>query len=239
MHWARNIAPLVAAGRMVCAPDLPGFGDSAPCGSDVDGMVAPLATGLVAALGDVPHDIVAFSLGSLAAVLLAREHPTRVSRLLLVAPLVLPLPPRAGVGLKPWRHIDSPEARADVHRANLAALMLHAPGAVDEAAVHIQQSSAERDRLPRRRLSNTGLFLDCLPHLECPTTAVFGQEDILFRARWPEVLGALSRSSCVAEPVMIPAAGHWVQYECAAAFDAVLAGWASGVPQRRSRVKLP
>ena len=29
-HWVRNITPLVAAGRRVWVPDLPGFGDSAP-----------------------------------------------------------------------------------------------------------------------------------------------------------------------------------------------------------------
>src|SRR5690606_36359389 len=47
-HWVRNIGALVAAGRTVWVPDLPGFGDSAlpPAGGDADALVAPLAEGL-------------------------------------------------------------------------------------------------------------------------------------------------------------------------------------------------
>ena len=52
-HWLRNIQPLVAAGRQVIAPDLPGFGESAlpPVGGDADALVSPLAEGLLALLG--------------------------------------------------------------------------------------------------------------------------------------------------------------------------------------------
>ncbi|KAB2902179.1 MAG: alpha/beta fold hydrolase, partial [Burkholderiaceae bacterium] len=40
-HWVRNIDTLVAEGRQLWVPDLPGFGDSAPPlgGTDADAMV--------------------------------------------------------------------------------------------------------------------------------------------------------------------------------------------------------
>ena len=40
-HWLRNIAPLVAAGHQVLAPDLPGFGDSDPPPEGHDADVMP------------------------------------------------------------------------------------------------------------------------------------------------------------------------------------------------------
>jgi 2-hydroxy-6-oxonona-2,4-dienedioate hydrolase len=228
MHWVRNVAPAVAAGRMVCVPDLPGFGESAACGTDVDDMLEPLAVGLEALLGHGPHDVVAFSLGTLVAVLLARGRPDLPGRLMLVAPLVLPLAPRAGVALKPWRGLPSPQARAAVHRANLAALMIHETSAIDSLAVHVQQCSAERDRLPRRRLSNTGAFADNFKLTQCSMSVVFGHEDVLFRHRWDEVLPVLERHPRVAEVVRVPGAGHWVQYERADTFNGLLASWLLG-----------
>src|SRR5690606_29371629 len=66
-HWLRNIEALAASGRQVWAPDLPGFGDSAPPagGNDADAAAEPLADGLRELIGEGPHEIVAFSFGSL------------------------------------------------------------------------------------------------------------------------------------------------------------------------------
>ena len=55
-HWVRNIDALVAAGRELWLPDLPGFGASAPppLGTDADALVEPLRAGLQALLGEQP-----------------------------------------------------------------------------------------------------------------------------------------------------------------------------------------
>ena len=52
-HWVRNIDTLVAAGRQVWIPDLPGFGASAlPVGgTDADALVEPLSAGLQSLMG--------------------------------------------------------------------------------------------------------------------------------------------------------------------------------------------
>lgn len=126
-HWIRNIPTLLACGRQVWAPDLPGFGDSSspPGGGDADAVVAPLALGLRDVLGSGPHEIVAFSFGSLVAVLLAAQHPGLVARLMLVGLPVLPLHHGRGVTLPPMRSALTPENRAVAHRANLAVIMIH------------------------------------------------------------------------------------------------------------------
>lgn len=68
-HWIRNIPMLLACGRQVWAPDLPGFGDSASPlgGGDADAVVVPLAIGLREVVGTGPHEIAAFSFGSCSA----------------------------------------------------------------------------------------------------------------------------------------------------------------------------
>ena len=120
-HWLRNIPTLLACGRQVWAPDLPGFGDSAapPSGSDADAVLAPLAIGLREVLGPGPNEIAAFSFGSLVAVLLAVQQPSLISRLMLVGLPALPLHHGRGVALPPMRSAITPEERIAAHRVNL------------------------------------------------------------------------------------------------------------------------
>ena len=53
-HWVRNIEPLVASGRQVLVPDMPGFGESAlwPAGMDASALPEPIEAGLRALAGD-------------------------------------------------------------------------------------------------------------------------------------------------------------------------------------------
>ncbi len=210
---------------MVCIPDLPGFGDSAVCGDDVDDMVEPVAVGMRQLLGLAPCDIVGFSLGSLLGVLIAHQHKDRVGRLLLVAPLVLPLLPKAGLALKRWRGIADPNERQAVHRDNLAVLMFHNQAAIDDTAVSIQSLSAESDRVNKRSLVSTLAFQKNYQEIDCEMAAVLGSEDVLFRARWHDIDPILCSNPSLQWIEKIPDAGHWVQYEQADFFNAVLLPW--------------
>jgi 2-hydroxy-6-oxonona-2,4-dienedioate hydrolase len=223
-HWVRNIASLEAAGRQVLVPDLPGFGDSAVPhgGSDADAVVAPLVQGLALLAGERPVDVVAFSFGSLVAVLLAAQHPDRIARLVLVGAPVLPLPRGRGVALKSLRAGASPEERREVHRFNLAAIMLHHAQSVDETALALQSLNVPRDRMKRRSLVTTGAFRDALVQLRCPYRAIYGAEDVLYRSIWPQVEDTLNCNSRFEGMVVIPDAGHWVQYEEAQRFNALM-----------------
>ena len=223
-HWVRNIAAVVAAGRMACVPDLPGFGDSGlpPGGKDADAVVLPLADGIAVLCGDMPVDIVAFSFGSLVAALLAAQMPRRVSRLILVGAPVLPLQTGKGMNLKPWSHLPTQDERNDAHRFNLQAIMLHRPASIEGPALALQAINVPRDRMPGRKLVTTHAFRDALGQIECEFWVVYGAEDSLYKDRWPDVLGMLSANGLCRGTTLIPDAGHWVQFEEPDRFNAEL-----------------
>lgn len=223
-HWVRNIPAIVGAGRQAVVPDLPGFGDSArPAGGgDADAAAAPLAEGLQLLLGDRPVDVVGFSFGSLVAALLASQQPQGIGRLVLVGAPVLPLQRGRGVELRPWRGAGTREQREEVHRHNLAAIMLHRAGSIDALALALHAANVRRDRMRRRKLVTTTAFLEAIPHLRCPYTAIYGSEDVLVRGLWREHEEALRANSLFAGMTVIPGAGHWVQFEEPDRFDDVL-----------------
>lgn len=219
LHWLRNIDALVAAGRSVWVPDMPGFGDSARpvadphAGHDADAIVAPLAAGWAELLGPQPVDVIAFSFGTLVSVLLTAAHAARVRRLLLLGAPILPLLDRKGVGLRAWgAHADQAE-RLAVHRHNLGALMLHRPDAIDDTAVAIQAANIPRDRMRRRRLVTTSAFGDALQQVRCPLDVLYGAEDVLYREHWPLVTTAWRAHATLGDLQVLPGVGHWLQYE--------------------------
>ena len=222
-HWLRNVQALAASGRRVVVPDLPGFGDSAvpPGNHDADGEVDPLDQGLRALLGDAPCDVVGFSFGGLTGGLLAGKHPGRVRRLVLVGAPGMGLRNRR-LSLTPWRHLEDAQERNAVHRANLAVLMLHAPEAIDATAVALQAANVPRDRMRGRFLALTDILARTLPALDCPIDAIYGEQDALYRGRLDELEAVLRTAPAFGRLVLLPGAGHWVQYEAAQAFDQAL-----------------
>ena len=223
-HWVRNIDALVAAGRQVLVPDLPGFGDSArpPGGADADAVAPVLALGLAELLGDAPCDLVGFSFGGMTAGLMAFAHPARVARLVLVGAPAMGLATRRLVVLHPWRHLDDAAAREKVHRGNLAALMLHHPESIDALALRLHIDNVVRDRMQGRRLAYTEVLKQALLELRCPVHAIYGREDALYRGRTDALAAAFAEAPALASFALVDDAGHWVQYERAETFNALL-----------------
>ncbi len=223
-HWVRNIGALVAAGRQVLVPDLPGFGDSAkpPGGGDADAVAPPLAQGLAELLGGTPCDLVGFSFGGMTAGLLTRDHPALVARLVLVGAPAMGLATRRIVVLHPWRHLADAAEREKVHRGNLAALMLHRPEAIDALAVRLHTENVVRDRMQGRRLAYTDVLKQAVMALSCPVHAIYGREDALYRGRIDALAAAFAEAPTLAGFTLVDEAGHWVQYERAEAFNALL-----------------
>jgi pimeloyl-ACP methyl ester carboxylesterase len=224
-HWVHNIEPLVAAGRCVMAADLPGFGASAlpPSGGDADALVAPLAQGLQALLGQQPCDLVGFSFGGLTAGLLLAAHPALARRLVLVGAPAMGVVPARQFELKAWRHLPDAPAQEAVHRHNLGALMLHDPALIDGLALTLHVANVQRDRMPRRRLAHTDILARSLGHIACPVHAIYGAHDALYR-HWISQLGAAFEAVTpdFRGLTLIPDAGHWVQFERPEAFNAAL-----------------
>lgn len=223
-HWLRNIEPLVRAGREVYAADLPGFGDSAPpsCGTDADALPAPVEAGLQILLGERACDLVAFSFGGMVAGFLAAQFSARVMRLVLVGAPGLGVASRNTVTLTPWRHLSDPAARQAIHRNNLAALMLYRPEAINALALRIHTDNTLRDRMKGRRLAYTDALAQALTRVRCPVFAIYGREDALYRQRQDILAQALQAAPQFQGLQWIEGAGHWVQFEQALAFDAVL-----------------
>jgi pimeloyl-ACP methyl ester carboxylesterase len=231
-HWVRNIPALVAAGHRVWVPDLPGFGESsAPAvGHDADALPEPLEAGLRDLLGDSACSLVGFSFGGMVAGFVAERWPARVARLVVVGTPGLGIDPPGTIALRPWMLLRDEARRREAHRANLAALMLWNPLAVDELALTLHTANMDRDRLTRRRISRTDVLRRSLARVHCPLYAVYGAEDVLFRGRLEALAEALSDAADFRGLSIVPQAGHWVQYEQAAAFDAALAQALTGPP---------
>lgn len=224
-HWLRNIEPLVASGRQVLVPDMPGFGESAlwPAGMDASALPEPIEAGLRALAGDAPCELVGFSFGGMVGGFLAQRYPERVKRLVEVgAPGMGLWAGRNTLSLSPWRHLNDEAARREVNRRNLGILMLHDAVAITEDTISLQLHNVERDRTKARMESRTDALLLALRQLSCPVSAIYGIHDMLYRERMPE-LRALFESLPTASGFMeVEGAGHWVQYERADAFNAAL-----------------
>ncbi len=224
-HWVRNIEPLLAAGRQLWVPDLPGFGASAlpPSGTDADALVEPLHAGLQALMGGQPVDLVGFSFGGMTAGLLLAAYPALAQRLVLVGAPAMGVVPKRQFALKAWRHLVDAQQQLAVHRYNLAALMLHDPQQIEGLALGLHVANMQYDRMPRRRLSGTDVLAQSLPRVTCPVHAIYGRHDALYREYIHELEGVYAAAACDFRGMaLIEGAGHWVQFEQPQAFDAAL-----------------
>jgi pimeloyl-ACP methyl ester carboxylesterase len=218
-HWIRNVEALAASGRRVVVPDLPGFGDSArpPDGQDADAVAAALADALPRLLGEAPVDIAGFSFGGLCAALMAAQTPQRVRHLVLVGAPGMGLR-TSRLALSSWREQATEDGRRAAHRRNLATLMLHDDAAIDDLAVSLQAANVPRDRMHRRRLALTDVLVSRLPTLACPVDAIYGAHDALYEDVLDRIAPTLRLAPGFGELVLLPGAGHWLQYEAPAAF---------------------
>ena len=224
-HWVRNVEALAASGRYVLAADLPGFGDSVrpPVGDDADALPAPLQQALNELIGPEPCDLVGFSFGGMTAGLMAAAFPERVARLFIVGAPGLGLASRRTQGLQAWRHLPDLAAQREIHRCNLAALMLLHPESIDEQALDIQASNLPRDRMPGRFLAFTPALAEALSRVRCPVHVIYGAGDALYKGRMEELEQRIRASSPTLQSLQfIPDAGHWVQYERAEVFNRTL-----------------
>lgn len=227
-HWVKNIAALVDAGHTVWALDLPGFGasDAPPQVVDADGMLPWIAAWLEQNFPLQAVRLVGFSFGGMTAVMLAACYPHLVAQLCVVGAPGMGLKARPRVQLKGWRHLQDPELQLQHHIYNLQALMVRNADLIDKDMVSLHVANVRRDRLPRRRISSTDVVLRHLPQVQCPVMAIYGEFDALYPAMLDEVEALMaSHSSNWHGLHRVPKAGHWVQYEQAPAFHAVLLPW--------------
>lgn len=227
MHWLRNIASL-SARHAVWVPDLPGFHDSAEAAVDEAGaqtlpaLVEALAITLDALVGPgTPVNLAGFSFGGFVAAHLAVRRPL-VHRMALLGAAGHGTPRRQVLPLANWKACV-PDALRDAMRQNLAALMIHDVRAIDALAVEIHLRSCTRTRFSSKPISRAGGLQRVLDGIDRPVLMIWGEHDV---TAFPEALApALCGDRAERAWCLVPAAGHWVQYEQAAAVNQRLLGW--------------
>ena len=231
LHWARNVQAL-AAFHTVWVPDLPGYGNSTG-GADLtlESIVALLKTSLDCLIGaNARVHVVGFSFGGLVAAALAAERGA-VCSLALLGPAGHGGPRRPQGELRPWQPAHArgdAQALDDALRHNLGVQMLQGAHSVDAAALHIPREACLRARFRSKPLSRAGALPALLTRYAGPVLLAWGEHDV---TAVPEttrpLLGQRTDSSRF---VVVPGAGHWVQYEAAADINALLLQWLNPFP---------
>ncbi len=222
-HWVRSIDVLAARGR-VLAPDTPGLGDSPTpppphtpehiAGLITDGLPQMLPPGRRCTL-------VGFSFGALLAGHVAAQRPDLVASLTLLGPGALGLPP-GDLAMVPV--LDKTGAERDqAHRTNLERLMLADPAAVDAQAIAIPEINTGLARLRSARFARSTSLCDALARVSASLAVIWGERDQIAAVDLPGRIAVVRAVQPAAEITVIPAAGHWVQYEAAPAVNAILA----------------
>ncbi len=220
-HWARNIEPL-SRDRLVVCPDLPGLGDSdmPPPAESPAPVAAILRAGLADILGRGRYDLCGFSFGALLAGHLAAQADERLRSVTLVGAGALGLPRQ----ITPLRKVRSEtgEARLAAHRHNLATLMFADPACIDALALAIQEANTVAARFRSRGFASTTSLKDAIARARAPVALLYGERDAI---AFPEIgrrFAALREVQPEAWTGLIPGAGHWVAYEAAESFNAML-----------------
>lgn len=226
LHWIRNI-PAFAQRHTVWVPDLPGFGDSDELGGEPhgNGRMQHLVDALIGSLDTLVGrhaaiDLAGFSFGGLVAATLAAQRPN-VRALALLGPGGHGAPRRERAPMVDWRLPDA-AARAQALRHNLHAQMLHEPRE-DALALAVHQLACEKTRFRSKALSRSPVLQQVLEGYRGPVLFIWGEHDVT--ADPVAVAPRLAQHHPEREWVLVPGAGHWVQYERCREVDQLLLRW--------------
>jgi pimeloyl-ACP methyl ester carboxylesterase len=220
-HWIHTI-PAFATDRRVFAADLPGLGESAnPDDASPEGIAVIVRDGLRTLLGpNELYDIVGFSFGGMIAGNVAALDPDRVRSLTIVGPGGLGSFPTT-VRLEKLLGLTG-QARVEAHRVNLQHLMFADPARIDALALAIQEWNTRHARTKSRPMSRTASLLSAIEKTRMRLNAIYGELDAPAHPLLPEREAIIRAARPDVDFRIIKGAGHWVAYEAADAFNAML-----------------
>lgn len=215
-HWMRNVSALASAHRVWVA-DLPGFGSSAvPPEPTLEGLLRALLAAIDMALGgETPFALAGFSFGGLIAAHVAARRPG-VHRLALLGSGGHGSARRPRGALQDWRPAAGARDATVLHRImrhNLLMHMLHDTSNLDDTALQVHTGACLRTRFRSKPISLAGGLQQCLDAYGGPVLLAWGENDVT--ATPTDAIETLSRGRHDCETLVVPSAGHWVQYESA------------------------
>lgn len=223
-HWIRNINAL-GTDRDIWAPDLPGFGESEKPPEPINfaAVAAVVSAGLRQVLpASQRFDIAGFSFGSHTMQYVAAEMGERVGTGVLVTGHMLgPMLAHPNQILARWRDVTDEGERNAIIKRNLAALMLAHETSMDPLAIRLYAEDVVRARIRPLTFINDRDF-SLVERLPCRIAGIAGELDPLGVPSAAAQGEALLTARPDARFRLIRNAGHWVQYEAASEFNAVM-----------------
>ena len=214
-HWTRNLSAL-GTRFSVHAVDLPGYGGSGTVPKSVgkDEYIGLVVEGIRPIVGREPFRLAGFSFGGVVAAMVAARLGEQVTKLSLMG--VGGFGPLKKLGMRPIPDASAGEnARRDVLRHNLGVLMIADPARITEESIDFYAENFRNTRYDGRGFSVSTNVVTSLEHIRCPVQFIYGDGDALARTdlqRRGEIVRSLRPD---AQFVVLPGAGHWVQYEAA------------------------
>lgn len=230
------LIPLLSPHVQVCAPDLPGHGDSDTLRPYRLENSTPWIEALLDALGVGKGTLVGNSLGGLVALRFALERPQRVSHLVLVDTAGLgkevALSLRLAVLPVVGELLETPSERGTrrlLRRLIFADPRHISPTLVAELTRVRSRPGAKETVLEALRygiglcgIKKHVLVLDRLQGVACPLLVVWGGKDVIFPVRHALRVREVAPQ---AQVVVFPTSGHWPHYEEPQAFARLLLGF--------------
>jgi 4,5:9,10-diseco-3-hydroxy-5,9,17-trioxoandrosta-1(10),2-diene-4-oate hydrolase len=234
-NYSRNVQVLAQRFR-VLVPDMPGYGRSSKgVGDDPFGDIATAMQGLLDTLGIRQANVVGNSLGGGVALRMALEQPQRIGRVVLMGP--------AGIGMSQAKPTDGlkrllgyyggqgptldklrtfirEDLVFDGSRVSEALLLERFEASIDPEVMANPPLRPPKDLEAFKRLDL--LLHPRLPTLTNPTLVLWGTED-----RVNPCSGALALQAKlpVSDVYLFSRTGHWVQWERADEFNAVVSAF--------------
>lgn len=229
-HWVRNIGAL-AQRHTVWAADLPGLGDSASLPEyNVEAIAEPVAQGLRELFGDRSFDLVTFSFGGPVGCYAASRPGMRVGKLVLTAARFILEDRHVFPKLARWKDVPDEAGRMAAHGRNLELMMIADPANIDALALQIQSTNTPKARYagpPLQPGEKLHLYLPQV-NVEQSVSAISGTRDHVAQAIMEQQQTGLDVVRPGGRFYPIAGAGHWVQYEAAQAYNALLLKILSG-----------
>jgi pimeloyl-ACP methyl ester carboxylesterase len=197
----------------------------------IEGIGDIVARGLRQLLpGDAPFDLVGFSFGAPVASYVASQLGPRVRHFVVAGSRFVKDTELEYPTLVNWKAIADPAGRLAAHRRNLSIMMIANERNIDDLAVHIQSVNTPRARYFGPKLDPLGKLQEYLPRVRpsVSITGVSGAQDQFTQAFMHRQEAGLKSIHPAARFHELDGAGHWVQYEAAEAFNALLLDVLSG-----------